>query len=61
MQWVKKPALLQLWHRSSLWRGFDPLAWESPYVEDVVKIIIIILITIVIIIPVVILIGFFFF
>ena len=23
-QWVKDPALLQLWHRSKLWLGFDP-------------------------------------
>ena len=23
-QWVKDPALLQLWHRSQLWLGFNP-------------------------------------
>ena len=24
VQWVKNPMLLQLWHRSQLWLGFDP-------------------------------------
>ena len=24
VQWVKDPALLQLWHRWQLWLGFDP-------------------------------------
>ena len=27
-QWVKDPALLQLWRRSQLWLGFDPWPWN---------------------------------
>ena len=28
VQWAKDLALLQLWCRSRLWRGFDPWPWN---------------------------------
>ena len=31
VQWVKDPALLQLWHRSQLQLKFDPWPQELPY------------------------------
>ena len=31
VQWVKDPALLQLWRRSQLWLGFNPWPGELPY------------------------------
>ena len=38
VQWVKDPALLQLWYRLQLWLGISPsLAWELPYAAGVAK------------------------
>ena len=30
-QWIKDPALLQLWYRLQLWLRFQSPAWELPY------------------------------
>lgn len=32
-QWVKDPALPQLWQRSKLWLRFESLAWEISHTQ----------------------------